>query len=128
MLNISYNKFCQYYLLCHNILHCTDFDEDLADVIGVLSGLAPRWRDLTINLRLKHDSMNIIESECSQNVTRCLQRAIEDWLKLNYKYKTNGVPSWRMLAKAVRNLNGSVFEKIVSEHPGTYIKMYRISY
>ena len=109
----------------HNI---TDFDEDLADVIEVLSGLAPRWRDLTINLRLKNDSMNIIESDCSQNVTRCLRRAIEDWLKLNYNYEKNGVPSWRMLAKAVHNLDGSVFEKIVSEHQGTYIKMYRISY
>ncbi len=112
----------------HNIIHCADFDDDLADAVNVLSGLAPKWRNLTFNLRLKNDSMNIIESECSQNVTRCLQRAIEDWLRLNYNYRRNGVPSWRMLAEAVRDLDGSVFEKIVSEHQGTCIKMYSISY
>ncbi len=68
--------------------------------------------------------MNTIEAEHSKDVARCLQRAIEEWLRLNYDYERNGVPSWRMLAKAVRKLDGSVFERIVSEHQGMYIKMY----
>ena len=63
--------------------------------------------------------MDNIEAEHSKDVTRCLQRAIGEWLKRNYNYKKNGVPSWRMLAKAVRHLDGTIFEKIVSEHQGT---------
>ncbi len=46
---------------------------------------------------------------------RCLQLALTDWLKLNYNY---GKPSWKKLAKAMRPLDGNIFEKIVSKFPG----------
>ncbi len=75
--------------------------------------------------------MNTIEAEHIKDAKRGLHRAIEEWLKRNYNYKRNGVPSWRMLAKAVRDLDGTIFEKIVSGHQGTskcsHI-IYRISY
>ena len=61
--------------------------------------------------------MNTIESNHPKDAMRCLQLAIEDWLKLNYNYGKNGHPSWRMLAKAVRPLDGGLFKKIVFEHP-----------
>ena len=94
-----------------------DFDDDLGELCEVLSNLAGQWRTIANNLRLRDGSMNTIESDNSRSVTRCLQLAIRDWLKLNYNYERNGRPSWRMLAKAVRPLDGGLFEKIVREHP-----------
>ncbi len=61
--------------------------------------------------------MDTIETNNSQDVTRCLQLAIKDWLKLNYNYKKNGPPSWRMLAKSIRKLDGKLFNQIVHDHP-----------
>ena len=118
----------QYYLFI--IIHCADFEDDLGDVVEVLSGLASRWRTIATNLRLRKDSLNAIELEHSKDVTRCLQRAIEEWLKRNYNYKRNGVPSWRMLAKAVRHLDGTIgiFKKIVNEHQGTSKCAHNIIY
>ncbi len=71
-----------------------------------------KWRILATNLRLKDSSMNTIMRENRNNVRMCIQLAITDWLKLNCE------PSWRKLAKAVRPLNGNIFEKIVSMYPG----------
>ena len=83
----------------------------------MLSNLAGQWRAIATNLRLKNGSMDTIESDNSNKSVRCLQLAITDWLKLNYNYERNGRPSWRMLAKAIRELDGRLFNRIIYEHP-----------
>ena len=83
----------------------------------MLSSLAGQWRTIATNLRLKNDFMKTIESNHPKDVMICLQLAIEDWLTLNYNCERNGRPSWRTLAKAVRPLDGGLFERIVREHP-----------
>ncbi len=72
---------------------------------------AGRWRTLATSLRLKNSSMNTIEKNHNNDVMRCLQLALTDWLNLNYNYekKSNGRPSWKKLAKAMRTLNGNIF-------------------
>ncbi len=77
-----------------------------------------RWRTLATNLRLKDSSMNTIKADNSNDVVWCLQLALTDWLKLNYNYERNGKPSWKKLAKAMRPLDGNIFEKIFSKFPG----------
>ncbi len=77
-----------------------------------------RWRTLATNLRLKDSSMDTIKADNSNDVVRCLQLALTDWLKLNYNYEKSGKPSWKKLAKAMRPLDGNIFEKIVSKFPG----------
>ncbi len=77
-----------------------------------------RWRTLATNLRLADSSMNTIEKNNEHDVVRCLQLALTDWLNLNYNYEKNGRPSWKMLAKAMRTVNGNIFENIVSKYPG----------
>ncbi len=79
---------------------------------------ARRWRTLATNLRLKDSSMNAIEKNNKDDVVRCLQLALTDWLKLNYNYEKHGKPSWKKLAKAMKPLDGNIFEKIVTEYPG----------
>ncbi len=77
-----------------------------------------KWRTLTTSLRLKDSSMSIIKEDNKDDVVRCLQLALTDWLNLNYNYERNGKPSWKKLAEAMKPLNGNIFESIVSEHPG----------
>ena len=77
-----------------------------------------RWRTLATSLRLKDSSMNTIEKNNKDDVVRCLQLALTDWLRLNYNYEKHGKPSWKKLAKAVKPLDGNIFEKIVTEYPG----------
>ncbi len=103
----------------------------MGDVCEVLEDLAGQWRTIATNLRLNNGSMNTIETNHSKDVMRCLQLAIEDWLRLNFNYERNGLPSWRTLAKAVRKLDGRLFERIVREHPAgmsislvTGVKLY----
>ncbi len=60
--------------------------------------------------------MDTIGENHTKDVERCLQLVIGEWLKLNYNYKKHGMPSWKMLAKAVREVDGSIFDKIVKEH------------
>ncbi len=82
-----------------------------------------RWRTLATNLRLRIPSLDTIETNNRSDVVRCLQLALTDWLRLNYNYEKHGKPSWKKLAKAMRTVNGNIFEKIVTEYPGNNYSM-----
>ena len=75
-----------------------------------------RWRTLATYLRLKDSSMSTIKEDNKDDVVRCLQLALTDWLKLNYNYEKHGKPSWKKLAKAMKPLDGNIFENIVSKY------------
>ena len=96
-----------------------DTSEDIADIMEVLVDFdTSEWRTLAMYLRLEDSSMNTIWSNNNDDVLRCLQLAIRDWLRLNYKFEKYGKPSWKKLAKAIKPFNGNIFEKIVSKFPG----------
>ena len=97
-----------------------NFDDDLADVFKLLLGMAGDWRQITTNLRLRGNEMATVEKDNKDSKT-CLLLAITQWLKLNYNWQRNGVPSWKMLAEAVRELDGALFNRIIQEHPGTKV-------
>ena len=92
------------------------FDDDLGDILELLLGMAGKWLEITTSLRLKSDEMAIIARDNKDSKT-CLRLAMIEWLKLNYNWQRNGVPSWRMLAKAVRQLDGGLFNRIIQGHP-----------
>ncbi len=95
--------------------------EDIADIMEMLTEFdTGRWRTLATNLRLNPSSMITIENN-HNNVLRCLQLALMEWY---YNYEK---PSWKKLAKAMKPLDGNIFERIVS---GNIImeKCYKISY
>ncbi len=83
----------------------------------MIESLAAKWRTIATNLRLNDSNMDTIAYNNNKDAMRCLQLAIMDWLKLNYNYEKNGFPSWRMLAKAIKNLDGGLFNQIILEHP-----------
>ncbi len=78
----------------------TAIEDDLADVLDALSDLAAEWRRIATKLQLREGAMNTIDAN-NRITESCLHCAITEWLKLNYNTKKNGLPSWRMLAKAV---------------------------
>ncbi len=97
----------------------SDLSEDIADIMEVLADFdTGRWRTLATNLRLRIPSLDTIETNNRSDVVRCLQLALTDWLRLNYNYEKHGKPSWKKLAKAMKPLDGNIFENIVSKYPG----------
>ena len=82
--------------------------------------MAGQWLLISTNLRLRDDEIATIEKDNNDSKI-CLRLAIRQWLKLNYNWQRNGVPSWKMLAEAVRELDGALFNRILQEHPGTII-------
>ena len=95
-------------------------EDDLAVVLDTLSGLEREWRMIGANLRLRNSALNTIKADDSGVQSR-LHSAMTEWLRLNYNYRENGLPSWRMLAQAVYRLDRSVFNRIAEEHPGIVI-------
>ncbi len=83
----------------------------------MIASLAAKWRIIATNLRLNDSSTETIQHDNYRDALGCLHLAIREWLKLNYNYEKNGRPSWRMLAKAIQNLDGRLFDKIILEHP-----------
>ncbi len=95
-----------------------DLSEDIADIMEMLTDFdTGRWRTLARNLRLRVPSMDTIETNNSSDAIKCLELALTDWLKLNYNYEKHGRPSWKKLAKAMKPLDGNIFESIVSKYP-----------
>ncbi len=95
-----------------------DFDDDLKDVVEMLSGKAAIWRTIALKLCLKSGNMELIQENHRGNARMCLQLAITDWLRLeyNWKRKTNGLPSWKKLAKVVRGIDNALYLRIVEMH------------
>ncbi len=97
----------------------SDRSEDIADIMEVLADFdTGLWLTLARRLRLNDPSMRTIQKNNGNDVVRCLQLALTDWLRLNYNFEKYGKPSWMKLAKAMRPLNGDIFENIVSMFPG----------
>ncbi len=97
----------------------SDISEDIADIMEVLADFETElWLDLARNLLLRDYSMKTIKTNNGFDVVRCLQLAITDWLRLNYKFEEYGKPSWKKLAKAIKPLDKDIFLKIVSKFPG----------
>ena len=80
--------------------------------------LAAQWKELSNKLRLKVPALNRFRVDYPRDCMMCLSLAMEDWLKQNYDSKKHGRPSWRRLARAAKELDYGVFEKIAREHQG----------
>ncbi len=95
-----------------------ELENNLGDIMEMLRGLDmnSRWRTIATRLRLRSDSMNTIAANNNNDVERCFQLAITDWLKLNYNHQENGRPSWRKLAKAIHDIDGRFLERFTQGH------------
>ena len=102
---------------------------DFYPVYNKVKSLSAHWRSIAISLRLRIDTINIIEASSHGNIISCMQKVLEYWLKKDYDYKAHGVPCWRMVCVAVKEGGGdpALAVEIARKHPqptsGTYIIM-----
>ena len=61
---------------------------------------ATDWYDIGIELGLDLDVLDIINKDCLQQCTQCLQKTLDKWLKLNTEDA-----SWKTLEVAITNIN-----------------------
>ncbi len=87
----------------------------MADILDYLNSIPTQWIDIATTLRLRNSDIEAIGKE-NEDCRACLRIAMKKWLKLNYNWEKNGKPSWRMLAKAVRQLDGGLFNRIAKDH------------
>ena len=102
--------------LDNNILSLAE--DDHFDVLEEVGGLAARWRNMCIALRLS--GADKIASTCRDNPEECLRTVLEKWLKQCYNTQKHGLPTWRKLVGAVANDNGgndpALAEAIAKNH------------
>ncbi len=87
----------------------------MGDVLDAVEALSAQWRLLSIKLRIKESTLDIIERNYPTDVQTCLYKALGEWLRLNYDHQRHGRPSCRRLAGAVRSLDYRLSEKIFIE-------------
>ena len=81
-----------------------------------VEGLAGKWQLLATYLRLKGGTRDTIQANHPRDIKMCLFDAISEWLEWNYDFVNHGKPSWRVLAKAVKSLDGEIFNHIARKH------------
>ena len=93
--------------------------------------LSYKWKSIATCLHLRLHTINTIEADCGRDSSSCLHKVLDHWLKKDYDYNLHGVPSWRMLAIAVKEGGGdaALAEEIVRRHPllGTSVSRCRES-
>jgi hypothetical protein len=92
-------------------------EDDWRDVCRSVSDLSAPWRELARHLGLDANRIDTIARENPLSMDECLSQVLIYWLRCNCNPKRNGYPSWRTLAKAVKPLNGRLFNDIKKAHP-----------
>ena len=92
-------------------------EDDWKEVCQSVDGLSANWKKLARHLGLDANSIDTIAHENTLSMNECLSQALIYWLRCNYNVRRNGYPSWRTLAKAVKPLNGVLFNDIKKAHP-----------
>ena len=86
---------------------------------AAVSPISAKSRLLAENLGLKSGDIDSIFVNF-QNDKERLSEVLKYWLQLNFKYKKEGKPSWKNLAKSVHPINTDLALKIAEAHEGNY--------
>ena len=95
-------------------------EDDWSDVIFECSSLAPHWEELCAFLRLPMGTSDAIKEKYPNKDLSCLNEALKLWILQKYKTERYGLPTWKMLLKAVGKVDENMFEKLAKEHQGKY--------
>ena len=96
-----------------------------------VDGLAGRWSNMCLALRLLPSDRSKIEAAQLSNPDKCLEAVIVKWLQKCYNYQKFGSPTWKMLVKAVGDPAGgnniALAETIAKKHPGICTQLFTIN-
>ena len=70
----------------------------IGDVFEVLLEVASEWQNIGVLIRISHERLKCIKTDCPGNSKDCLREMIVCWLN------EVGKPSWQTLADALRTL------------------------
>jgi len=84
----------------------SDLNDDFFDVKKELITVAANWMDIGSALRLKPDTLDNIETRCSNDPHWCLDLMVKEWLKRNYNVGKFGEPTWQRLVDVVNSPAG----------------------
>ena len=83
--------------------------------------MAAKWLDIGFAL---HIQVEAIHESRGDDSTHCLRIVLRKWLRKSYNYDKYGLPTWRMLVKAVGDPFGgndcALAEAIANKHPGMH--------
>lgn len=85
---------------------------DVDEVTTATKVLSAEWKKLGMKLHIPVDKLNTIKKNNPGDAESCHEAVVEEWLNLQYDYKKHGKPSWPMLAEAVKQLNGALYEEL----------------
>jgi len=98
----------------------SDLNDDVFDVKMELIPVAARWRDVGIALRVTSDKLDNIETMWSNNLSRCLELMVTEWLKRNYNVGKFGEPTWQKLVEAVNSPAGGANTALARDIAGRH--------
>ena len=98
----------------------SDLNDHTYDVKNELITVTARWMDIGIALRLKSDTLDNIETRCSNDPRRCLDLMVKEWLKRNYNVGKFGEPTWQKLVKAVNSPAGGANTALARDIAGRH--------
>ena len=75
----------------------------------------PNWFPLGLSLGLLKPTLDTIEAEPRNNVSRCLLECLCQWLSKADKVVEKGGPTWNSLANALRNIGEIASAEKVNE-------------
>ena len=73
-----------------------DLNTHLTEVLEELHGTESKWKDIGIFLKIKHSTLDKIQSEHKSSVADCNREMLTDWLR-------NGEATWKKLVKALKS-------------------------
>ena len=92
--------------------------DDWNDIAFECSSLAPYWEELCLFLRLPMGTSDAIKEKHSNKELSCLGETLKLWILQKYRTEKYGLPTWKMLLKAVEKIDENMFKKLAKEHQG----------
>ena len=92
--------------------------EDWSDIIFECSSLASHWEELCGFLRLPLGTSDTIKEKYPNKEISCLNEVLKLWILRKHRTEKYGLPSWKMLLKAIGKIDKNLFNKLAKEHQG----------
>jgi len=98
----------------------SDVNDDVFDVKKELITVAARWMHIGTALRLQFDTLDNIETRCSNDPHQGLDLMVKEWLKRNYNVGKFGEPTWQKLVEAVVSTAGGANTALARDIAGRH--------
>ena len=100
-------------------------EDDLVSVHSEVQDLASNWKDVGLALGLQDAYLENIGITNYQNPSKCLQRALGEWLKQAHDVDRYGLPNWKKMvevtAARIAGDNPALAATLAQNHQGMQI-------